>query len=57
MSTADMPRDRLPRRSAPRRLLAAVVRSGIVPDRLSSGNDASAVLANTVATAAELSAS
>jgi glycerol uptake facilitator-like aquaporin len=37
-------------------LLAAVVGSGIMADRLSGGNDAIALLANTIATAAALAA-
>jgi glycerol uptake facilitator-like aquaporin len=56
----DLPRSRaLPRRLTAEAvgtalLLAAVVGSGIMADRLSGGNDAIALLANTMATAAAL---
>jgi glycerol uptake facilitator-like aquaporin len=54
MTTADMPRRLAAEAIGTAMLLAAVVGSGIMADRLSGGNDAIALLANTVATAAAL---
>ena len=54
MTTADMPRRLAAEAIGTAVLLAAVVGSGIMADRLSGGNDAIALLANTVATAAAL---
>ena len=52
--TADVPRRLTAEAIGTAMLLAAVVGSGIMADRLSGGNDAVALLANTVATAAAL---
>jgi glycerol uptake facilitator-like aquaporin len=52
--TADLPRRLTAEAIGTAMLLAAVVGSGIMADRLSGGNDAIALLANTVATAAAL---
>lgn len=54
MTTADVPRRITAEAIATAMLLAAVVGSGIMADRLSAGNDAIALLANTIATAAAL---
>ena len=54
MMTADMPRRLTAEAIGTAMLLAAVVGSGIMGDRLSEGNDAVALLANAVATAAAL---
>ena len=56
MITADVPRRITAEAIGTAMLLAAVVGSGIMADRLSGGNDAIALLANTVATAAALAA-
>lgn len=55
-TTRDMPRRLTAEATGTAMLLAAVVGSGIMADRLSGGNDAIALLANTVATAAALGA-
>jgi glycerol uptake facilitator-like aquaporin len=52
--TADLPRRLTAEAIGTAMLLAAVVGSGIMADRLSNGNDALALLANAVATAAAL---
>jgi glycerol uptake facilitator-like aquaporin len=52
--TADVPRRLAAEAIGTAMLLAAVVGSGIMADRLSGGNEAVALLANTVATAAAL---
>ena len=52
--TADLPRRLTAEAIGSAMLLAAVVGSGIMADRLSGGNDAIALLANTIATAAAL---
>ena len=52
--TADVPRRLAAESIGTAMLLAAVVGSGIMADRLSGGNDAIALLANAVATAAAL---
>ena len=52
--TADMPRRLTAEAVGTAMLLAAIVGSGIMADRLSSGNAAVALLANTVATVAAL---
>ena len=54
MTTADVPRRITAEAIGTAMLLAAVVGSGIMADRLSAGNDAIALLANTIATAAAL---
>ncbi len=54
MITADLPRRLVAEAIGTAMLLAAVVGSGIMGDRLSGGNVAIALLANTVATAAAL---
>ena len=54
--TVDVPRRLAAESIGTAMLLAAVVGSGIMADRLSGGNDAIALLANTVATAAALAA-
>jgi glycerol uptake facilitator-like aquaporin len=54
--TADMPRRVAAEAIGTAMLLAAVVGSGIMADRLSAGNGAIALLANTIATAAALAA-
>lgn len=54
MTAADMPRRLTAEAIGTAMLLAAVVGSGIMADRLSGGNDAIALLANTIATAAAL---
>jgi glycerol uptake facilitator-like aquaporin len=54
--TADVPRRLAAESIGTAMLLAAVVGSGIMADRLSGGNDAIALLANAVATAAALAA-
>ncbi len=54
MRTVDVPRRLAAEAIGTAMLLAAVVGSGIMADRLSGGNDALALLANTVATAAAL---
>ena len=54
--TADVPRRFAAESIGTAMLLAAVVGSGIMADRLSGGNDAIALLANAVATAAALAA-
>ena len=54
--TADLPRRLAAESIGTAMLLAAVVGSGIMADRLSGGNDAIALLANTIATAAALAA-
>jgi glycerol uptake facilitator-like aquaporin len=54
--TADVPRRLAAESIGTAMLLAAVVGSGIMADRLSGGNDAIALLANTIATAAALAA-
>lgn len=54
MAAADMPRRLAAEAIGTAMLLAAVVGSGIMADRLSGGNQAIALLANTVATAAAL---
>lgn len=54
MAAADMPRRFGAEAIGTAMLLAAVVGSGIMADRLSGGNQAIALLANTVATAAAL---
>ena len=56
MTTADVPRRITAEAIGTAMLLAAIVGSGIMADRLSGGNDAIALLANTVATAAALAA-
>jgi len=56
MTTGDLPRRLTAEAIGTAMLLAAVVGSGIMADRLSGGNDAIALLANTVATAAALAA-
>src|SRR3954470_4688564 len=56
MTTRDMPRRLAAEAIGTAMLLAAVVGSGIMADRLSGGNDAIALLANTIATAAALAA-
>ena len=52
--TIDLPRRLAAEAIGTAMLLAAVVGSGIMADRLSGGNDAIALLANTIATAAAL---
>jgi glycerol uptake facilitator-like aquaporin len=52
--TVDLPRRLAAESLGTAMLLAAVVGSGIMADRLSGGNDAIALLANTIATAAAL---
>ena len=52
--TVDMPRRAAAEAIGTAMLLAAVVGSGIMADRLSGGNEAIALLANTIATAAAL---
>jgi glycerol uptake facilitator-like aquaporin len=54
MTTADLPRRITAEAIGTAMLLAAVVGSGIMAERLSGGNEAIALLANTVATAAAL---
>jgi glycerol uptake facilitator-like aquaporin len=54
MSRADFPRRLTAEAIGTAMLLAAVVGSGIMADRLSGGNQAVALLANTIATAAAL---
>jgi len=54
MTTADLPRRLTAEAVGTAMLLSAVVGSGIMAERLSGGNDAIALLANTVATAAAL---
>ena len=54
--TVDVPRRLAAEAIGTAMLLAAVVGSGIMADRLSGGNDAIALLANTIATAAALTA-
>ena len=54
MTTVDVPRRLTAEAIGTAMLLAAVVGSGIMADRLSGGNDAIALLANAVATAAAL---
>ena len=54
--TVDVPRRLVAESIGTAMLLAAVVGSGIMADRLSGGNDAIALLANTIATAAALDA-
>jgi glycerol uptake facilitator-like aquaporin len=54
MTNAEMPRRLTAEAIGTAMLLAAVVGSGIMAERLSGGNDAIALLANTVATAAAL---
>lgn len=54
MMSADMPRRITAEAIGTAMLLAAIVGSGIMADRLSGGNGAIALLANTVATAAAL---
>ncbi len=54
MITADLPRRLVAEAIGTAMLLAAVVGSGIMADRLSGGNGAIALLANTIATAAAL---
>jgi len=54
MNTADVPRRIAAEAIGTAMLLAAVVGSGIMADRLSDGNQAIALLANTLATAAAL---
>lgn len=54
--TVDVPRRLAAEAIGTAMLLAAVVGSGIMADRLSAGNDAIALLANTIATAAALAA-
>lgn len=54
MMAADMPRQLTAEAIGTALLLAAVVGSGIMADRLSGGNEAMALLANTIATAAAL---
>ena len=54
MIAADVPRRLAAEAIGTAMLLAAVVGSGIMADRLSGGNDAIALLANTIATAAAL---
>jgi glycerol uptake facilitator-like aquaporin len=54
MTTADLPRRLTAEAIGTAMMLAAVVGSGIMADRLSGGNDAIALLANTIATAAAL---
>jgi glycerol uptake facilitator-like aquaporin len=54
MTSADLPRRLVAEAIGTGMLLAAVVGSGIMADRLSGGNDAIALLANTIATAAAL---
>lgn len=54
--TVDVPRRCAAEAIGTAMLLAAVVGSGIMGDRLSGGNDAIALLANTIATAAALTA-
>ena len=54
--TVDVPRRFVAEAIGTAMLLAAVVGSGIMGDRLSGGNDAIALLANTIATAAALTA-
>jgi glycerol uptake facilitator-like aquaporin len=56
MSSADVPRRLAAETIGTALLLAAVVGSGIMADRLSGGNQAIALLANTIATAAVLGA-
>jgi len=56
MTIADLPRRITAEAIGTAMLLAAVVGSGIMADRLSGGNDAIALLANTLATAAALAA-
>ncbi len=56
MITADLPRRITAEAIGTAMLLATVVGSGILADRLSGGNDAIALLANTLATAAALAA-
>ena len=56
MTAVDLPRRLTAEAIGTAMLLAAVVGSGIMADRLSAGNDAIALLANTVATAAVLCA-
>ena len=56
LSTVDVPRRLAAESIGTAMLLAAVVGSGIMADRLSGGNDAIALLANTIATAAALTA-
>jgi glycerol uptake facilitator-like aquaporin len=56
MTTGDVPRRLAAEALGTAMLLAAVVGSGIMADRLSGGNDAIALLANTIATAAALAA-
>lgn len=54
MTTTDLSRRLTSEAIGTAMLLAAVVGSGIMADRLSGGNDATALLANTIATAAAL---
>jgi glycerol uptake facilitator-like aquaporin len=54
MTTADLPRRITAEAIGTAMLLAAVVGSGIMAERLSGGNDAIALLANAAATAAAL---
>src|SRR5262245_3265939 len=54
MIAADMPRRLTAEAIGTTMLLAAVVGSGIMPDRLSGGNESIALLANAIATAAAL---
>jgi glycerol uptake facilitator-like aquaporin len=54
MTTGDLPRRLTAEAIGTAMLLAAVVGSGIMADRLAGGNDAIALLANTIATAAAL---
>jgi glycerol uptake facilitator-like aquaporin len=54
--TADMPRRLIAEALATAMLLAPIVGSGIMADRLADGNVAVALLANTIATAAALDA-
>jgi len=56
MTTADVPRRLTAEALGTATLLAAVVGSGIMAERLSGGNDAMALLANAIATAAALAA-
>ncbi len=56
MITADLPRRMTAEAIGTAMLLATVVGSGIMADRLSGGNDAIALLANSLATAAALAA-
>lgn len=54
MTTADLPRRVIAEAIGTAMLLAAVVGSGIMAERLSGGNDATALLATAIATAAAL---